>query len=130
MILHVEPTEDSVAHYFSLVYGQLVFLEASGSKSHSREGQGWRVCHLMLDEYGSPMLQQDPNMISHKSMEEWKNGRTVYRMAQRLLSEPLIVWHLFKASIYSSSTTVQYKQPTFMATQCNKVGTERSISVA
>ena len=83
VILHVEPTEDSVAHYFSLVYGQLVLCfwkhqAPDLSESHSREGQGWKVCHLRLDEYGSPMLQRDPNVRSKNgSMEEWKNSRIV-----------------------------------------------------
>ena len=55
-------------------------------------------------------------------MEVWKNSMAfALRVTNRCL---------FEGGAYSSSTAVQYKQPTFMATQCNKVGTERSISAA
>ena len=53
--------------------------------------------------------------LQNGSMEEWKNGR----IAWHLLLGPLIVQCLFEGGVCSSSTAVQYKQPTFMATQCN-----------
>ena len=51
----------------------------------------------------------------HNEIAEWKNGK----IAWHLLLGPLIVQCLFKGGVCSSSTAVQYKQPTFMATQCN-----------